>query len=70
MNMKTNSFGIYVLFVELAEIKHELETTIGKEEFARQISRQRSHPSETQSTHSDTAETSRMLASPDRSLSR
>ena len=52
---------------ELAEIKNELETTIGKEEFARQVSRQRSHLSESQSQHSADG---RMIASPDRSLSR
>lgn len=59
-----------VLFiVELAEIKQELENTMGKEEFARQISRQRA-TSETQSQNSENAESKPMIASPDRSLSR
>lgn len=60
---------MFVFSIELAEIKQELENTIGKEEFARQISRQRSHPSETQSQHSEHGD-GRMIASPDRSLSR
>ena len=34
------------LFVELVEIKMQLESTLGKEEVTRQISRQRSHFSE------------------------
>uniref|UniRef100_A0A0P4ZLR4 ABC-type glutathione-S-conjugate transporter n=1 Tax=Daphnia magna TaxID=35525 RepID=A0A0P4ZLR4_9CRUS len=54
---------------ELAEIKQELENTMGKEEFARQISRQRV-ASESQSQHSENAENRPMIASPDRSLSR
>ncbi|XP_046653460.1 multidrug resistance-associated protein 1-like isoform X4 [Daphnia pulicaria] len=54
---------------ELAEIKQELENTMGKEEFARQISRQRA-TSETQSQNSENAESKPMIASPDRSLSR
>jgi hypothetical protein len=55
--------------IELAEIKQELENTMGKEEFARQISRQRA-TSETQSQNSENAESKPMIASPDRSLSR
>lgn len=42
---------------------------MGKEEFARQISRQRA-TSETQSQNSENAESKPMIASPDRSLSR
>jgi hypothetical protein len=55
--------------IELAEIKQELENTMGKEEFARQISRQRA-TSETHSQNSENAESKPMIASPDRSLSR
>lgn len=60
---------LFLMFVELAEIKQELENTMGKEEFARQISRQRV-ASESQSQHSENAENRPMIASPDRSLSR
>lgn len=55
--------------LDLAEIKHQLESTLGKEEFERKISRQRSQLSESQSHHSDLVE-SGTAASPVRSLSR
>ena len=54
-------------FKELAEIKMQLESSMGKEEFARQISRQRSQLSESQSQLSEGAGEAR---SPNRSLSR
>lgn len=72
---RSNQFQISIVnysvlfIVELAEIKQELENTMGKEEFARQISRQRA-TSETQSQNSENAESKPMIASPDRSLSR
>nr|QST14986.1 ABCC1-2 protein [Diaphanosoma celebensis] len=53
---------------DLVEIKQQLESSMGKEEFQRQISRRRSELSESQSHLSD-GET-RPIASPERSLSR
>ena len=41
------------LYLELLEIKHQLEKSMGKEEFERQLSRQRSTLSESQSQTSE-----------------
>lgn len=56
-------------FLDLVEIKHQLESTLGKDEFERKISRQRSQISESNSHHSELVG-SGTATSPVRSLSR
>jgi hypothetical protein len=51
----------------IADIKQELENTMGKERFTFQISRQRA-TSDSQSQNSENAESKTIIASPDRSL--